>query len=48
MLTFLIQISIIQGCGIPMPDLADVGLFVGLQVDFTRVLVSGHVNLGEI
>ena len=27
-----------QGCGIPMPDLSDSGLFVGEQVDFTRDL----------
>ena len=37
-----------QGCGIPMPDLSDSGLFVGGQVDFTRGLVHEQVNLREI
>ena len=34
-----------QGCGSPMPDLSHSGLFVSGQVDFTRILVRGQVNL---
>ena len=33
-----------QGCGIPMPDLSDSGLYVGGQIDFTRGLVRGQVK----
>ena len=42
------SIYLSQGCGIPMPDLSDLGHFGGRQVDFTRALVRGQVNLGEI
>ena len=34
-----------QGCGSPMPDLSDLGLCVSGQIDFTRLLVRGQVNL---
>ena len=36
----------IQGCGIPMPDLSDSGLFAGGQADFPVAFVRGQVNFG--
>ena len=35
-----------QGCGIPMPDLSDSGLFAGGQADFPVAFVRGQVNFG--
>ena len=37
-----------QGCGVPMPDLSGFGLFVGGQVNFTRGIVCGQVNLRQM